>query len=48
VERIHFHRYPVRGIDAMTAMSGRTFPWHTHDQYGIGLIDFGAHASRSG
>jgi len=32
----------------MTASTARTFPRHTHDQYGIGVIDSGGHASWSG
>jgi AraC-like DNA-binding protein len=47
-DRIRFHRFPVAGIDAMTATSSRSFPRHTHDQYGIGVIDSGGHASLSG
>jgi AraC-like DNA-binding protein len=47
-ESIRFHDYPLPGVDAMTASTARAFPRHTHDQYGIGLIDAGAHASWSG
>lgn len=32
----------------MTASSARAFPRHTHDQYGIGVVDSGGHASWSG
>jgi AraC-like DNA-binding protein len=32
----------------MTACTARSFPRHTHDQYGIGVIDSGGHASWSG
>jgi AraC-like DNA-binding protein len=32
----------------MTACTTRSFPRHTHDQYGIGVIDSGGHASSSG
>lgn len=31
----------------MSAASDRSFPRHTHDQYGLGVIDRGAHASLS-
>jgi AraC-like DNA-binding protein len=48
LDRIRFHRFPLAGIDAMTATTSRSFPRHTHDQYGIGVIDFGGHASSSG
>src|ERR1700737_263405 len=48
LDRIRFHRFSVAGIDAMTATTSRSFPRHTHDQYGIGVIDSGGHASLSG
>lgn len=47
-ERIAYFRIPLAGIDAMSARSSRTFPRHTHDQYGIGVVDSGGHASLSG
>lgn len=31
----------------MSAASARTFPRHTHDQYGMGVVDCGGHASLS-
>ncbi|MGH7880284.1 MAG: AraC family ligand binding domain-containing protein, partial [Candidatus Binataceae bacterium] len=42
-----FHKVPFAGVDAMSATSTRTFPRHTHDQYGMGVVDSGAHASLS-
>jgi AraC-like DNA-binding protein len=48
VDVVRFHDFPVAGIDAMTACTGRSFSRHTHDQYGIGVIDSGGHASWSG
>jgi AraC-like DNA-binding protein len=48
LDQIRFHRFPFAGIDAMTATTSRSFPRHTHDQYGIGVIDLGGHASSSG
>src|ERR1700737_245476 len=48
LDRIRFHRFSVAGIDAMTATTSRSFPRHTHDQYGVGVIDSGGHASLSG
>src|SRR3984893_10733116 len=48
LDRIRFHRFPVAGIDAMTATTSRSFPRHTHDKYGVGVIDSGGHASLSG
>lgn len=46
-EPIRFLRFPLPGINAMTAATSRSFPRHTHDQYGIGVIDCGGHASLS-
>lgn len=46
-ESISFHSYPLDGVDAMTAVTARSFPRHTHDQYGIGVVDAGGHASAS-
>jgi len=46
-EHIRFHSSPLAGIDAMAAATTRTFPRHTHDQYGMGVIDAGGHASAS-
>jgi AraC-like DNA-binding protein len=46
-DQIRFHDFPLSGIDAMTATTARSFPRHTHDQYGIGVIDSGGHASLS-
>lgn len=36
------------GVVAVTARSARSFARHTHDQFGIGLVDAGAQASASG
>ncbi|MFC5435141.1 AraC family transcriptional regulator [Rhodanobacter umsongensis] len=47
-ERVLFHPFPLAGIDAMTASTARSYPRHTHDQYGIGVVDAGGHASSSG
>jgi hypothetical protein len=46
-ERITFYKGTLNGVDAMSAITSRTFPRHTHDQYGIGVIDIGGHASLS-
>src|SRR4051794_10821451 len=51
VSRIHQveqHRLTVRGIEAMTLVSNHHFPRHSHDQFGIGVIAFGAQRSWSG
>jgi AraC-like DNA-binding protein len=45
---LRFHCLPLAGVDSMTACTARTFPRHTHDQYGIGVVDAGGHASWSG
>jgi AraC-like DNA-binding protein len=37
----------LAGVDAMTASTARCFPRHTHDQYGVGVVDAGAHCSWS-
>jgi hypothetical protein len=38
-EHIRFYSFPLAGIDAMAAATPRTFPRHTHDQYGMGVIE---------
>jgi AraC-like DNA-binding protein len=51
VSRIHWaeqHRSTVPGIEPMTLVSNHHFPRHSHDQYGIGVIAFGAQRSWSG
>jgi AraC-like DNA-binding protein len=42
------HRSPIRGIEAMELASNHSFPRHTHDQYGIGVVLSGAQRSWSG
>jgi AraC-like DNA-binding protein len=46
-DSIRFHRTGLAGLEAMNADTARSFPRHTHDQYGIGVIDRGAQASVS-
>src|SRR5277367_3457561 len=48
VERITYFRVALKGMDAMSATTARTYPRHTHDQYGVGVIDRGRHTSLSG
>jgi len=36
------------GVEAVTADSGRAFPRHTHEQFGIGIVERGAQKSFSG
>jgi AraC-like DNA-binding protein len=45
---VRFHKFPLAGVDPMIASTARSFPRHTHDQYGIGIVDSGAHRSWSG
>jgi AraC-like DNA-binding protein len=47
-DAIAFHAFPLAGIDPMSASTARAFPRHTHDAYGIGVVDSGGHASWSG
>ncbi|HUQ12461.1 MAG TPA: AraC family transcriptional regulator [Steroidobacteraceae bacterium] len=47
-ESVIFKAWPLPGIEAMRATTSRSFPRHTHDEYGIGLVDHGGHASWSG
>jgi AraC-like DNA-binding protein len=47
-ECVRYHTLPLAGMEAMTAHTLRSFPRHTHDEFGIGLIDAGGHGSVSG
>ncbi len=47
-ESVSFRAWPLAGVEAMRAHTARSFPRHTHDEYGIGLVDRGGHASWSG
>jgi AraC-like DNA-binding protein len=47
-ESIRFHKFPIGGINPMSAVSARSFPRHIHDQYGVGIVDAGGHRSWSG
>ena len=47
-EQIRYQAFPISGIELMTACTERAFPRHTHDQFGIGIVDCGGHASWSG
>src|SRR5215212_11039300 len=47
-ESIRYHDFPIAGVDAMSACTLRAYPQHTHDQYGIGVVDDGRHSSWSG
>ncbi len=42
------HRTGRPGLEAITIASGHHFPRHSHDGYGIGVVEFGAQRSWSG
>ena len=44
---IAYYRTCIADIDAMSALTHRSFPAHTHDQYGLGTVVSGEHRSRS-
>src|SRR5215469_696182 len=46
-DQVRFHPAPLAGLEVMSAATSRSFPPHTHDQYGLGVIDVGGHVSRS-
>ena len=48
IHQVEQHRPMVPGIEAMTLVSNHRFPRHSHDQFGIGVIAFGAQRSWSG
>jgi AraC-like DNA-binding protein len=48
IHRAEQHRSTVPGIELMTLVSNHHFPRHSHDQFGIGVMAFGAQRSWSG
>lgn len=46
--RVNLHRSALPGIEAMSLFSGHSFPRHSHDQFGIGRMTYGAQRSWSG
>ncbi|MGY5775630.1 AraC family transcriptional regulator [Rhizobium sp. LEGMi135b] len=46
--QFRIYRCRVAGIEAVRAETGHSFPKHTHDQFGIGVIEAGAQVSLSG
>jgi AraC-like DNA-binding protein len=48
IHRVEQHKLSVPGIEAMTLVSNHHFPRHSHEQFGIGVIAFGAQRSWSG
>jgi AraC-like DNA-binding protein len=47
VHRVEQHRSGMPGIEAMTLFSDHSFPRHSHDQFGIGIMTSGAQRSWS-
>jgi AraC-like DNA-binding protein len=47
IHRVTQHRSGIPGVEAMTLFSDRSFPRHTHDHYGIGVMTAGAQRSWS-
>jgi AraC-like DNA-binding protein len=48
LHQVNVHRSPKMGITAMELTSNHSFPRHTHDEYGIGVVLSGAQRSWSG
>jgi AraC-like DNA-binding protein len=48
IERITYFNVAHQSMDAMWATTARSYPRHTHDQYGVGVVDSGGHGSFSG
>jgi AraC-like DNA-binding protein len=47
IHKAELHPSGMPGIEALTLVSNQHFPRHTHDQFGIGVIAFGAQRSWS-
>ena len=48
VHDVKLHKTAVPGVEAMTLVSNHHFPRHSHEQFSIGVIAFGAQRSWSG
>lgn len=48
IHQVEQHRSTIPGIEARTLVSNHQFPRHSHDQFGVGVIAFGAQRSWSG
>ncbi|WP_144140176.1 AraC family transcriptional regulator [Paraburkholderia sp. BCC1884] len=46
--RIHMPRCAITGIEATVAETAHSFPRHSHDRFGVGVIVRGGHRSASG
>ena len=47
MHEVRQYRAALHGVDAVSLKSGRHFPRHSHDQFGIGVINAGGHRSWS-
>jgi AraC-like DNA-binding protein len=45
--RFEYRQSRLPGVELMRALSARTLDRHTHDHFGIGVIDYGGHSSLS-
>jgi AraC-like ligand binding domain len=48
LHKVNVHRFSSIGITAMELASNHSFPRHSHDEYGIGVVLSGAQRSWSG
>jgi AraC-like DNA-binding protein len=48
LHEVQQYRTNLAGVEALSLRTVRQFPRHAHDQFGIGVINFGAHRSWSG
>jgi AraC-like DNA-binding protein len=48
MHQIEYRSTSVPGIETMCATTDRSFPRHTHDQYGLGIMEIGGHRSCTG
>lgn len=48
MHEVRQYRTPLLGVEAVSLRSVRQFPRHSHDQFGIGVINSGGHRSWSG
>ncbi|WP_106277648.1 AraC family transcriptional regulator [Paraburkholderia sp. BL25I1N1] len=46
--RVHMPRCAIGGVEATVAETAHTFPRHSHDRFGVGVIVSGGHRSASG
>ncbi|MDG6096653.1 AraC family transcriptional regulator [Alteromonas sp. ZYF713] len=48
MHKAHYHKSNIEGIEVVEICSDRTFPRHTHDEFGLGYIISGGQESWSG